>query len=310
MHARTHTHTHCCIMLTGHNDDVPPPPRGRSRTRRRPPLQSQQKVMSPQQSRNNSREPLYRTTSLDTRSRTPSPHAANSPTQSQLEYYGSVNLTDRSRSPSPDTARKMKTASKTRNTRKLPAIPQKPHTLNLPKKHLESGTMPQMLPSPTMTKSASSINFPQLNASPTHRPHQPMPSRGRRERSMSPRRRHAYSPTDARDLADSMYAARDRSGRSDRLYSSQMLNNSSSYADHRCTPPHRPPHDNRYNDMNRRGDDIQVVRVAGRQVPSGLPNGYKPGQGSGRTPDLHLRKQVQPAPPPDEQSDSEDEDWC
>ena len=34
------------------------------------------------------------------------------------------------------------------------------------------------------------------------------------------------------------------------------------------------------------------------------------GQGSGRTPDLHLRKQVQPAPPPDEQSDSEDEDWC
>ncbi|KAK2139007.1 hypothetical protein NP493_6830g00000 [Ridgeia piscesae] len=289
---------------------MPPPPRGRSRTRRRPPLQSQQKVMSPLQSRNNSREPLYRTTSLETRSRTPSPHGVTSPTQSQLEYYGSVNLTDRSRSPSPDTARKTKAANKTRGTRKLPAIPQKPHTLNLPKKHLESGAMPQMLPSPTMTKSASSINFPQLNASPTHRPHMPTPSRGRRERSMSPRRRHAYSPTDARDLADGMYAARDRSGRSDRLYSSQMLNNSSSYADHRYTPPHRGAPDNRYSDANRRGDDIQVVRVAGRQVPSGLPNGYKPGQGSGRTPDLHLRKQVQPAPPPDEQSDSEDEDWC
>ena len=289
---------------------MPPPPRGRSRTRRRPPLQSQQKVMSPLQSRNNSREPLYRTTSLETRSRTPSPHGVTSPTQSQLEYYGSVNLTDRSRSPSPDTARKTKAANKTRGTRKLPAIPQKPHTLNLPKKHLESGAMPQMLPSPTMTKSASCINFPQLNASPTHRPHMPTPSRGRRESSMSPRRRHAYSPTDARDLADSMYAARDRSGRSDRLYSSQMLNNSSSYADHRYTPPHRGAPDNRYSGANRRGDDIQVVRVAGRQVPSGLPNGYKPGQGSGRTPDLHLRKQVQPAPPPDEQSDSEDEDWC
>ena len=113
---------------------------------------------------------------------------------------------------------------------------------------------------------------------------------------MSPRRRHAYSPTDARDLADGMYAARDRSGRSDRLYSSQMLNNSSSYADHRYTPPHRGAPDNRYSDANRRGDDIQVVRVAGRQVPSGLPNGYKPGQGSGRTPDLHLRKQVLATP--------------
>jgi hypothetical protein len=72
--------------------------------------------------------------------------------------------------------------------------------------------MPQMLPSPTMTKSASSINFPQINASPTHRPHMPTPSRGRRERSMSPRRRHAYSPTDARDLADGMACTRRGTG--------------------------------------------------------------------------------------------------
>ena len=291
-------------MLTGHYDEVPPPahPRGRHRARRRPPLQSQQKVVSPAHSRNNSREPLYRTTSLETRSRTPSPHAVTSPTDSQLEYYGSVNLTDRSRSPSPDTARKIKAANKTRGgTRKLPAIPQKPHTLNLPK---NAAAMPQMLPSPTLTKSASNINFPQLSASPTHRPRMPHPSRGRRERSMSPRRRRPYSPTDAQDLADAgMHVARNRAGRGDRLYSSQLLNNSSAAAaDHRYTPPQSRD--------NRHGDDIQVVHVAGRQVPSGLPNGYKPGQVSGRTPDLHLRKQVQPAPPPDEQSDSEDEDWC
>ena len=289
-------------MLPGHYDDAPPHPRGRHRARRRPPLQSQQKVVSPQPSRNTSREPLYRTTSLETRSRTPSPHTVTSPTDSQLEYYGSVNLTDRSRSPSPDTARRMKMANKSRGggTRRLPAIPHKPDTLNLPKKHLDAGSMPQILPSPTLTKSASNINFPKLSASPTHRPRMPHPSRGRRERSMSPRRRRPYSPTDAQDLADAgMYAPRDRAGRSDRLYSSQMLNNSSA-ADYRCTPPRD----------NRHGDDIQVVHVAGRQVPSGLPNGYKPGQVAGRTPDLHLRKQVQPAPPPDEQSDSEDEDWC
>ncbi|XP_013405209.2 probable voltage-dependent N-type calcium channel subunit alpha-1B [Lingula anatina] len=141
--------------------------RGRSRSRSRPPLQQQRPVMgspaaSPVGSRasspaSSSRQNLYRTTSLETRSRSPSPSGTATSTP-QHEYYGRVNLTDRSRSPSPATAR--------RNRRLPHTPPSKPMTLPLGQMmdqpgDVYSGNLPRVVPSPTVPKaSPSNINFP------------------------------------------------------------------------------------------------------------------------------------------------------
>ena len=115
------------VLFAGRHDDLNYPGQ-RGRTMNRSPLPS------PIPSRSNSREPLYRATSLETRSRSPSPHPTPTPTQMH-EYYGSVNLTDRSRSPSPtspsiasDSVRGFQGA---RGARRLPVTPQKPSSLQL-----------------------------------------------------------------------------------------------------------------------------------------------------------------------------------
>lgn len=196
-----------------HEDSVSlsssPQMRGRSRTRSsRPPLQSQSPVLgSPLPSpgimhrRGRDDHGFYRSTSLETRSRTPSPNTSQSP--SQQEYYGSTNLIDRSRSPSPSPAQ----SPPKRTPRKLPAVPfvpttpppgmgpghvavpvgrggigagvvvgaspaMKPASLNLSQPKLKE-TMPRVMPSPTLPqppRSPSSINFPRLSASPTRLP--------------------------------------------------------------------------------------------------------------------------------------------
>ena len=159
---------------------------------------------SPSVSRTASREPLYRSTSLETRSRSPSPRTVARSTRDQhghdIEYYGGPNLTDRSRTPSPAStapseratlpahARKLpmspNAATLPMSGRRLPHVPQKPSTLNIPPNpppHSAMQTsgrrqnnMPQMLPSPTLPQephqSPGSINFPRLSASPTHHP--------------------------------------------------------------------------------------------------------------------------------------------
>ncbi|XP_025112114.1 voltage-dependent calcium channel type A subunit alpha-1-like isoform X8 [Pomacea canaliculata] len=177
-------------------------PQLRGRSRKRPPLQTQSPVLgSPLPSpgpmhRGKGREErgFYRSTSLETRSRTPSPNTGHSP--SQQEYYGSTNLIDRSRSPSPSPAQ----SPPKRTPRKLPPVPfvpstpppgmgpmpstpvqvsgrgssssgpvTKPATLNLTQPKLKE-TMPRVMPSPTVPqapKSPSSINFPRLSTSPT-----------------------------------------------------------------------------------------------------------------------------------------------
>lgn len=154
---------------------IPNSPQLRSRPRvKRPPLMAQPHVLgsplpSPQP---RIRYEMYRSTSLETRSRSPSPNLTPSSTPMN-EYYGGSNLTDRSRSPSPVSS-PVQTPPK-RSTRKLPKAPvqaTKPSSLNLAQPKLKEN-MPRVMPSPTVpqpSKSPGSINFPRLNASPTHKP--------------------------------------------------------------------------------------------------------------------------------------------
>ena len=303
----------------------PKPRRGRPRVRSRPPLKSQSQVIgspnpSPSPSRSNSREPLYRATSLETRSRTPSPHPTPTP-GSQQEYYGSFNLTDRSRSPSPSSTSGHGPSSrkKDRSGRKLPVPPQKPSSLNLPKTQPEAH-MPHVLPSPTIQqphKSPGSINFPRLNASPTHNRINIPPSstenvRRDHHHTSAVRPRPSHSPTDKNDLnmppsqsrerlALSPTALRPRNSR----YSGQVLNNGNP-ADPRYVDKSR---DNQFGGNRFEMEEARRGQGAGRQSGVVLPNGYKPGQRSDRAAQLHASVPGRPASH-QRTSDSDDEDWC
>ncbi|XP_067662127.1 voltage-dependent calcium channel type A subunit alpha-1-like isoform X5 [Haliotis asinina] len=308
----------------GHRHDdslsVPSSPQMRGRTHSRnirPPLTQQHPVYgsphpSPKPPRKNRDSTFYRSTSLENRSRSPSPNPNLS--QSQLEYYGSANLTDRSRSPSPAQSPPKRVG------RKLPPVPaSKPSSLNLAQPKLKE-SMPRVMPSPTVPqppKSPGSINFPKLNASPTHLPklnipphsshHVPPPGRlGRPE---------PYSPTERNNLnklsdpkshtlpiaqrtsgyhGDSPYHGADRGGRqsgrapdthaSDR---SRFLANQ--FAD---TPPQETGGSGR-----------------GSRSAATLPNGFKPKvKGKGRKPEKYELRSDSNIPLHNE-SDEED-DWC
>ncbi|XP_071097067.1 voltage-dependent calcium channel type A subunit alpha-1-like isoform X10 [Haliotis cracherodii] len=308
----------------GHRHDdslsVPSSPQMRGRTHSRnirPPLTQQYPVYgsphpSPKPPRKNRESTFYRSTSLENRSRSPSPNPNLS--QSQLEYYGSANLTDRSRSPSPAQSPPKRVG------RKLPPVPvSKPSSLNLAQPKLKE-SMPRVMPSPTVPqppKSPGSINFPKLNASPTHLPklnipphsshHVPPPGRlGRPE---------PYSPTERNNLnklsdpkshtlpiaqrtsgyhGDSPYHGGDRGGRqsgrapdthaSDR---SRFLANQ--FAD---TPPQETGGGGR-----------------GSRSAATLPNGFKPKvKGKGRKPEKYELRSDSNIPLHNE-SDEED-DWC
>lgn len=164
------------------------------------------------------RSEIYRSTSLETRSRTPSPNPTPSSTPKN-EYYGGSNLTDRSRSPSP-VGSPVNTPPK-RSVRKLPIVPgvvqaTKPSSLNLAQPKLKEN-MPRVMPSPTIpqpSKSPGSINFPRLNASPTHKPKlniapvpQNIPAPGKLGRP------EPYSPTERNNL-NKVSDPRDRTGQS------------------------------------------------------------------------------------------------
>ena len=313
------------LILTGHKDDSfgSPQLRGRSRTRKRPPLEQQRQVIgsplpSPTPSQSTSQDPLYRTTSLETRSRTPSPNLTT-PTLSHHEYYGSANLTDRSRSPSPPLGNKKSTK---KHGRRLPSTPQKPSTLNLNKKK-DNNNMPHVVPSPTVPqphKSPGSINFPRLNMSPTHGPKKMnVASNKNSDRtSGAPARPQPVSPTEesqysvpSRESSNSQIATR-RPGSWEHIernnpdrnpsprYTAQILNNGQ-------RDPHYKEKDNRYLERERRlsreADGTTVVNPRIRAPPPNMPNGFKPRQrAEGRT-----RKKWQTQ----RNSDSDDdEDWC
>ncbi|XP_048245637.1 voltage-dependent calcium channel type A subunit alpha-1-like isoform X9 [Haliotis rufescens] len=308
----------------GHRHDdslsVPSSPQMRGRTHSRnirPPLTQQYPVYgsphpSPKPPRKNRESTFYRSTSLENRSRSPSPNPNLS--QSQLEYYGSANLTDRSRSPSPAQSPPKRVG------RKLPPVPvSKPSSLNLAQPKLKE-SMPRVMPSPTVPqppKSPGSINFPKLNASPTHLPklnipphsshHVPPPGRlGRPE---------PYSPTERNNLnklsdpkshtlpiaqrtsgyhGDSPYHGADRGGRqSGRAPDTHASDRSRFLANQfEDTPPQETGGGGR-----------------GSRSAATLPNGFKPKvKGKGRKPEKYELRSDSNIPLHNE-SDEED-DWC
>lgn len=289
--------------------------RGRSKTRGRPPLQSQPPIISsptPSPYRNPRDAPLYRSTSLETRSRSPSP---NPPTPtSQQEYYGSANLTDRSRSPSPIQSPPRK------GGRRLPQVPppaMKPASLNLqPRQNRDN--MPRVMPSPSVPqapRSPGNINFPKLNASPTHMPRLNIPPV---ESSPVPGRMgkpEPYSPTEKNNLnkispEKSPSRHREREHKRDR---DRTRDRSHTRAEH---SPRSRSSDSRQNDRSRlissqfsdsvEGPELsRGVALAPRTSPT-VPNGYKP---KGHKPEkLEMRTD---STAPLHHSDSEDDDdWC
>ncbi len=324
------------ILVRQPDDSGVSPPRGRHRARRQPAQTLHQDkgypTGSPNTSRSNSRDPLYRSTSLETRSRSPSPNPT--PTPSYLEYYGSANLTDRSRSPSPSSSGVISQPA-ARQGRISSNTPQKPSSLNIPlQKGTKSGNnMPHVLPSPTIPqphKSPGSINFPKLNASPTHAV---SPSAGRRRTSTS----RLLSPTEVNDLnmppsgSGSHYGSLGQMPMP-RTRSRDQLDRNVSHGGHRKRPmvhsgSHERPlersRDHRYVDPLETRDDVQLIHGRDRTAQSSnLPNGFKHRQkhhhrspaasgfvptdgrhrrGSGAQP--HLPAQA-------DNSDSDGEDWC
>lgn len=232
------------------------------------------------------------------------------------EYYGSANLTDRSRSPSPTLGAAPRSK---RPQRRLPATPQKPSSLNLPKRH--DDRMPHVIPSPTVPqphKSPGSINFPKLSASPTHLPKLNIPPGqvppapgGRLEHGvaggataapMPPPHRGGpppppplYSPTEKNDLnmpgsrhSSREHLASSRAGSRDRLDGPGRGPPQPRYSAHILNNG-RPDRgytdrerDNRFREshIEQQHGNLGRGSGAGRPGPPSVPNGYKPGQPS------------------------------
>lgn len=292
------------FTFVGKPDDslsVPTSPqmRGRSRGRHRPPLQQQGQVIgSPLPSPTTRRkEPMfYRSTSLENRSRSPSPNLTPTPTLHQHEYYGSANLTDRSRSPSPTMTPPRKA------TRKLPAVPSKPSTLNLAQTRPREN-MPRVMPSPTVpqpSKSPGSINFPRLNASPTHIP-RTGPTVGQAPPLGRLGRPEPYSPTE-RNSISKLSPERSRTlPVGQRTSNRDFSRGVDLYVSHRSRT-----FDPRINDRGRYFDDPSLdVHMSDRRTET-LPNGFKPKK---RKPEnLDIRGDSTGGPVRHESD--EDDDWC
>ena len=330
------------LFLIGHsyhdglNLPQSPKRRGRSRTRGpigggiRPPLLPQRSADDATTSRSNSRDPLYRTTSLETRSHSPSPTSTPTTVHNIHEYYGTANLTDRSRSPSPSTRLRLAAASKSKqhSGRRLPATPNKPSTLFLgnPVQPVDNN-MPHVIPSPTVPqpqKSPGSINFPHLNASPTHLPGKAVPnpppvlgvnltaggvpshallvspSANRSDFNLVSQLPGPQKPAPARELPSTRELPLTRELPSNRYAPSMvpLLNNG------------RP--DPRFS-MDRIDDGSTNRFIDNAISTSGtLPNGFKPGQTihrhrtGGEMSPLHRRKN----PTAQATSDSDDDEWC
>jgi len=301
--------------------------RGRSVGQRsgRPPLESQPTVtgVSPVPTPYNAaaaavatgrESPISRATSLDTRSRSPSPHAGIPPAGSAaVEYYGTAKLTDRSRSPSPTPSLPVELERRPRP--RLP--PQKPTALNLPqpsrRRPGEVGgvvdRMPHVLPSPTVPppphRSPGSINFPRLSPSPSHAPWDPA----------SPSGSPGSSPLLPRS-ASSQLIGHVHTGEVGGTWAGHRAARQQRYPSQQALPLRPEP---RYQQSHRplRADDLGLVHL-----PTGtstLPHSFHPepsvGGGMGAVPrPLHWARDSASPRDVDEEdeknSDSEDEDWC
>ena len=336
-----------------HEDSMSIPNSPRSRPRvKRPPLIPQTHVMgSPLPSPHPNVKPeMYRSTSLETRSRTPSPNVTPSSTPLN-EYYGGSNLTDRSRSPSP-IGSPVHTPQK-RPPRKLPVAPvqpQKPSSLNLAQPKLKDN-MPRVMPSPTIpqpSRSPGSINFPRLNASPTHKPKLnivPLPHNVPPPGKMG--RPEPYSPTERNNL-NKISDPRDRPGQSRSLpgHYSRRPNVKENVGPGDGHPHRRTSHSPDLNKLRGGGDRVRVNRnidesnrspsvpnfgrgrsershdhFHGNPLHQGqgqssrsprttrsVPNGYNR---NGRKPEkLELRSDSNAPLTNNESDDDDDDDWC
>jgi len=302
--------------------------RGRSVGQRsgRPPLESQATVtgVSPIPSpyraavaATGRESPVSRATSLDTRSRSPSPHAGVPlPGSSAVEYYGTAKLTDRSRSPSPTPSLPVEL-----ERRPKPRLPsQKPTALDLPATGMQPGRrrvggvggvedrMPHVLPSPTVPppphRSPGSINFPRLSPSPSHAPWDPA----------SPGGSPGSSPLLPRS-ASSQLIGHAHTGEVGGAWASHRAARQQRYPSQQALPLRPEP---RYHQSHRplRADDLGLVRLSGGTGT--LPRNFRPEPcvgGAGAVPRpshwAHDTASPRDVDEDDEKnSDSEDEDWC
>ncbi|XP_071552669.1 voltage-dependent calcium channel type A subunit alpha-1 isoform X2 [Panulirus ornatus] len=171
-----------------HGDDygMISPIRGRSPIRRCDPFPPRPWGPRNIRSASNSPDRHYITTRLDARSRSPSPHTGLAGTvgrRGRTLEYGTVSLDRRSRSPSPHrrAGSSYPTIPQRRGGgRRLPPTPNKPSTLHLgpqPSQPLSGhqGAGQHTLPGAKSPTRSQPINFPKLNASPTHVPKLEMP---------------------------------------------------------------------------------------------------------------------------------------
>lgn len=231
----------------------------------------------------------HHTTCLDRRSRSPSPN----PTPTHRDnYWGRISLEYRSRSPSPSSAHSLPLQRRPRG-RRLPPTPKKPSTLRLDVKSMEGMHFPLVSHSPTVPQSARSINFPKVNASPTH----------------FPRLQIAPPPV-----------------WKDRAPHYMIIGSSSSLPIHRQQshppdfyyPPHRPsstPHRISRGQMEEplSFETAAAIGRGSRQLPSPLPNGYKPGHRERQRREWEqslIIKRTGRVGGTNHRSESDDDDWC
>ncbi|KAB7498247.1 hypothetical protein Anas_03179 [Armadillidium nasatum] len=254
-------------------------------------------------SASNSPERHYMTTRLDARSRSPSPHGATASATAirrgrLLDYYGTASLDRRSRSPSPHHRRpgsSYPTIPQRRGGgRRLPPTPNKPSTLHLGPQPPGHHTLPASK-SPTRSQP---INFPKLNASPTHVPKIDLPP-GFRERRTTPPPMVAESSNRPRLPPPGKVLPMGGPRR----------------------PPMAPLRD-QYPFERRPEEPLsfeQAVAIGrgSRQLPSpAVPNGYKPGRDrpvphpSGPAPGTSGAQGPSRLGPGVRHSDSDEDDWC
>lgn len=302
------------------------PQQRKSRSLRRPPLQPQGNVIgsplpSPQPLRKRD-SAFYRSTSLETRSRSPSPSTTTPSQTPQAEYYGTANLTDRSRSPSPVSTPPKK--QKQKQGRKLPPVPLppalKPSTLNLSTPKLKDKNLPRVMPSPTIPqppRSPGNINFPRLNQSPSHAPRN-FPSSGSYNYNLHLGKfgkPEPYSPTERNNLNKPTVSVHSRTlpniGRSNRDQEIWMREKSNIRHDLRSSS--QSP------DINKNSSDRTKILAGDFNDPSSssnrgsrplktVPNGFKPKGRKKKAEKMEMRSDSNI--PLNIDSDEDESDWC
>lgn len=218
--------------------------------------------------------------------------------------------------------------SRRKRGRKLPPTPNKPSTLkletvaqtsNAKPRNLEPMNFPVVSRSPTVPqplRSPSSINFPRLNASPTHMPILQMPPAFPAGWRISSSSKEGEAPppysTVVRDNRDNSVTIIPRPSVPSRPRS-QLPG-----------PPSTPASPYRRNDEPLSFETAAAIGRGTRQLPSPLPNGYKPGQmererlrrggansaSSGGVVIIRSGSANKGRGGASRHSDSDDDDWC